>query len=178
MEGHRSLSGEIRRERLYQLAEQILEGRGLLPGTVAGDRIAVAWTARDTRGAVLFVGPRSDGGLQYHCVRAHRRDGRWSAYETDSDEWPLRNLVRPPGGSDPPFLVAGSVSERDESGVLAVVPGVSAVGTDSVIAEIGAKRDAYAVEPDTGAFVVVLTASGGSELMLSTHSGYRTTVPL
>jgi hypothetical protein len=149
-----------------------------VPGTHVGDRIAVAWTARDPRGAVLFLGPRSDGGLQYHCVRARHRAGRWSAYDTDSDQWPLRDLLRPPGGTEPAVLVAGSVTEYDESELLAVVPGVAAVGTDSVAAEIGGRRDTYAVEPGTGAFVVVLTANSGSHLTLTARGDYRATVRL
>lgn len=175
------MPGPINHAALNRLSEDAL-ARGALPQQQlrVGDRVAVAVTVCEPYGAVLWLGPRSSGGLQYHCVRARRRDGRWALYDTDSDEWPRRDLNdRPRAGTAPPIVVAGSVAERQGGTLLVVVAGVAAASVEAVVAELDGTRDVFAVEPATGAFVaVVFSTRSATRLILSIEDGHAVELPV
>jgi hypothetical protein len=100
-----------------ETTEALLAGDASLPAAPAGDRTAIAVGRADDRGAVLWLGPRSDGGTQFFCVMARRgEDGRWRAYEDHSDRWPEAE----PGG--PPLQVASAIVESDEERAIVVLP--------------------------------------------------------
>lgn len=145
------MPGPVDHAAVERLALAVLE-RAALPGeAVVGEREAVAFTVRERDGAVLLVGPRSDGGRQYFCLRARRRAGAWAIQDTDSDRWPAPDH----GWPDAPAL-AGSVSETDGDATVVIAPGIASPGLDIVTAELGGTRDAFTVFAPSGAFVVVL----------------------
>jgi hypothetical protein len=132
-----------------ETTEALLAGDASLPAAPAGDRAPVALARADDLGAVLFLGPRSDGGTQFLCVMARREDdGRWRAYEDHSDRWPEAE----PGG--PPLQLASIVVESDEERAIVALPARADASVARVLLGDG-PAGSWSPAPGTGAVMAL-----------------------
>src|SRR4051812_22597355 len=153
---------------MFQTAEALLADPASARIPVDG-RLPVCVTVRRRYGAALFLGARSDGGLQYFCVRGEFRDDRWSATDADVDAW----LTRPTAGETAPVLLAGLVAESDGETTWVTAPGIAAAGVPAIRAEMGGVEDEFEPDAVTGAFVIVIEAPGAPSTMAVDGGGAK-----
>jgi hypothetical protein len=160
-----------------ETTEALLAGEASLPAAPAGDRTAVAVGRADDRGAVLWLGPRSDGGTRFLCVMARRGDdGRWRAYEDHGDRWP--DAAADAAAGAPPLQLASAFIESDEERAVVVLPARADASVARVLVQGGPSGSwapaqgtgavmALAVVPaDTAAVVLRAQRPGGEDVTL------------
>ncbi|HEV3002149.1 MAG TPA: hypothetical protein VGW75_15515 [Solirubrobacteraceae bacterium] len=147
-------------------AERLLDGglpiaSGRPDQGVPRSRVPVAVARDGDDGAVLFLGPRSDGGIQFFCVRATRTaGGPFVALEQHADAWPRATLDRPVSLARHVELAA-VVAETDGDSLVVVAPFVADASVERVeVAVDGGQRAPCPLSSTTGAGLALTRAPG------------------